>query len=141
MKIYSYQKTSDAYTTYQAQGTEAAPVQELCTIEGVTYFAGPDVLPPQPTQISVAEVTLTDALREQIKAASPHCQLIYRRMEEQIRAKYSADDEMFLTRIGVGQALGAYSMSLGEKQELGDYQLFVEGVRQWGRDQRALLGL
>lgn len=114
---------------------------ELCTLNGITYVSCA-VLPKEiPEQITVVAVVLTDALKEEIKAASPHCQLIYDRMEDQIRERYAADDEMFLTRIGVGQALGSYTMTAGEVQELTDYQTHVESVRQWGREQRAELGL
>lgn len=137
-KIYRYQAASDAYTTYRATGEN---LTELCEIDGLTYLAGPDELPPQPPQISIEPVTLTAELRERIKAASPHCHLIQQRMEERIREKFSAEHEIYLTRIGVGQALGSYQMSAGELQELIDYQAFVEEVRAWGREQRAGLGL
>jgi hypothetical protein len=132
---------SDAYTTYLAQGSESAPITELCTIDGGTYISGPETLPTQPEQIEITETVLDATLREQIKAASPHCQLISQRMQEQIRARYSAEDEVFLTRIACGQALGVYQMSDGEQTELADYQVFVEGVREWGRTERAGLGL
>lgn len=137
-KIYRYQAASDAYTTYRASGENLV---ELCELDGLTYISGPDELPPQPEQIRVEPGGLTAELRERIKAASPHCQLIQRRMEERIRARFSAEHETYLTRIGVGQALGAYQMSAGEVQELTDYQAFVEEVRAWGREQRAGLGL
>lgn len=114
---------------------------ELCDLDGLTYLAGPDELPEQPEQINIEPVTLTAELRERIKAASPHCQLIQQRMEERIRARFSAEHEIYLTRIGVGQALGSYQMSAGEVQELTDYQAFVEEVRAWGREQRAGFGL
>ncbi|NCP97715.1 hypothetical protein GW820_02395 [archaeon] len=141
MQIYSYQKISDDYTTYTAQGSEESPVQELCTIDGTTYFYGPDELPPQPEKITVVPVVLTEELRTAIKAASPMCQLSYRRTKARIRERYSQEDETFLARIGVGQALGVYQMSPGEMQELADYQAFVEEQRAWGREQRELIGL
>jgi phosphate uptake regulator len=137
--IYNYQKISDTYTTYQANLPEGA--QELATIGDVTYVFSPTELPAQPEQLTVVEVTLSDELREAIKAASPHCQLIYDRMEAKIRERYAADDEIFLTRIGVGQALGVYQMTSSEQAELMAYQAIVEGVRQWGRERRAELGL
>lgn len=138
MKIYSYQKVSDAYTTYQAQGDG---VTELCTLDGVTYLSGPDSLPAQPVQITVVPVNMTAMLKDAIKANSPHTRLIATRMEEQIRAKYSLSDEQYFARIGVGVALGAYVFQPGEEDELLAFGAFVEGVRQWGRDQRAGLGL
>jgi hypothetical protein len=62
-------------------------------------------------------------------------------MEEQIRQRYSPDDEIFLARIGVGTALGTYAMPPEEEHELSDYQAYVESVREWGRQQRRELGL
>jgi hypothetical protein len=137
-RIYSYQVVSDDCTTYHASGDG---ITELCTLDGTTYFAGPDVLPPQPEQISIAPVELTDALRERIKAASPHTQLIHQRMEEMIRAQYSLADEQYFARIGVGVALGIYQFQAGEQEQLLAFGTFVENVRVWGRQQRADLGL
>ena len=137
-KIYRYRAASDAYTTYRASGENLV---ELCTLDGLTYISGPDELPAQPEQITVEPVELTAELRDQIKAASPHVQLIQQRMEERIRARFSAEHEIYLTRIGVGQALGSYQMSPGEVAELMEYQAFVEAARAWGREQRAGLGL
>lgn len=138
MKIYRYRPVSDAYTTYRAQGED---IDELCTLDGFTYISGPDALPDQPAQITVEEVTLTDEMREAIKAASPQCQLIYQRMQEKIREKYCSEDEMYLTRIAVGQMSGTYEMEPHEPALIAEYQAFIEGVRAWGRAQRAELGL
>jgi hypothetical protein len=119
---------------------------ELCTLDGTTYVSLPDgvVLPTdQPAQIadSIQPVALDSALREAIKTASPHCQLISERMIEQIRAHYTIDDEMYFARIGVGSAMGLYQPAADELQEMTVFGEFVEAVRQWGRDQRAALGL
>lgn len=119
---------------------------ELATIDGTTYVALPDgaTLPAdQPTEIAgtIATVTLDPVLREQIKAASPHCKLIAQRMVEQIRAAYSIDDEMYFARIGVGAATGMYQPSSDELQAMTVFGEFVESVRQWSRQQRAELGL
>jgi nanoRNase/pAp phosphatase (c-di-AMP/oligoRNAs hydrolase) len=142
MKIYRCQIVSDAYTTYRPQGTEESPVQELCTLpDGYTYFSAADALPPQPPQIAAEEVELTAELRAQIKAESPHTRLIHRRMEAQIRERYSLEDEQYFSRIGVGVALGAYVFQAGELEELLAFGEFVEQVREWGRVQRAELGL
>ncbi len=85
---------------------------------------------------------MDDALREQIKAASPQCRLIAERMQQRIKERYPrTEDELFLARISIGQIMGTYAMSPEEQQEVGEYQAHVESVRQWGRDQRAELGL
>lgn len=80
-------------------------------------------------------------MREKIKAASPHCNLISKRMVEQIRNLYSIDDEMYFARIGVGAATGLYVPTADEMQAMTVFGEFVESVRQWGRDRRAELGL
>ena len=47
----------------------------------------------------------------------------------------------YCARIGVGVALGAYQFQPGESDALLAFGAHVEGVRQWGRAQRAALGL
>ena len=149
--IVSYQKASDAHTTYElrvpdAQGDDGEIYcAELGTIDGLTYVSVPDgvTLPEQLPQIaaSVQLATLTPELREQLKALSPHCALISERMVQKIRAQYSIDDEMFFARIGVGAATGMYTPTPDELAEMQAFGVFVEGVRQWGRAERHKLGL
>lgn len=153
-RIIAYTKAQDAWTTYtlalpdnQADpaGGEDLRCTELCTLDGVTYVAVPDdvTLPEQPAQIAdtVQAIALTPELREQIKIASPHCAFIAERMQAQIRARYSAEDEMYFARIGAGAALGVYQFEAGEKEQLLDYGAHIEAIRQWGRAERANLGL
>ena len=145
--IYAYTKVSTPYTTIQM----ALPYEmdsenqctELCTLEGVTYVSVPDsvTLPDQPAELTITEATITPELRDQIKAASPHCRLITERMEMRILSKYSLSDEQYFARIGVGAALGAYTFAPGEQDELLAFGAWVEACRQWGRDERAKLGL
>ena len=142
--IVSYQKQSDAYTTYTLLAPEGST--ELCTLDGVTYVSVPDdvALPEQPSQIAdsiVNPVTLTTELREAIKSTSLHCQLIHQRMEDKIREKYSLSDEQYFSRIASGVAIGMYAFETGEQDELVAFGTYVEEVRQWGREQRAMLGL
>lgn len=145
--IYAYTKVSTPYTTIQM----ALPYEmdsenqctELCTLEGVTYVSVPDsvTLPDQPAELTITEATITPELRDQIKAASPHVALIAKRMEMRISSKYSLSDEQYFARIGVGAALGAYTFAPGEQDELLAFGAYVEAARQWGRDERAKLGL
>lgn len=152
--IVAYRKATDAWTTYtlalpdnqaDPDGGEDLRCTELCTLDGVTYVAVPEgvTLPEQPAQIAdtLQEVALTPELREQIKTASPHCAFIAERMQAQIRARYSAEDEMYFARIGTGVALSKYAFETGEEAALAEYGAHVEGVRQWGRAERAKLGL
>ena len=116
---------------------------ELCEIDGYTYLYIPDnITPPdQHPDIILEDVSLTDNLRNAIKKSSRACQLIDMRMQEMIRERYTAEDEMYFARIGTGKALGVYEFQNGEESALLDYGNFVESVRQWGRDERARIGL
>ena len=111
----------------------------------VVLFDGATLPTDQPAQIAASIETLPsplpDLLREQIKAASPMVRLIGQRMIDQIRASYTIDDEMYFARIGVGAATGLYTPTQDEMQALTVFGEFVEGMRQWGRDERAKLGL
>lgn len=147
--IYAYRKHSTPHTIIQMvlpdnQGADdSLRCTELCTLDGVTYVSVPDALtlPAQPSEITVEPVVLTDTLKAQIKAASPHVALIYERTEQKIRAVYSISDEAKFARIGVGAALGVYAFGAGEQDELIAFGAYVEAARQWGRDERANLGL
>ena len=110
-------------------------------MDGLTYISIPDgvTLPEQP--VTLEPVVIDDILREQIKAASPHSRLIGQRMIDTIRAAYSIDDEMYFARIGVGATLGMYVPTASEMEEMATFGAFVEGVREWGRSERAKLGL
>jgi phage gp36-like protein len=140
--IIQYQKVTDETTTYRLNAPDGI---ELAEIDGITYVSLPDgaALPEQPEQIaaSVSTVTLTEPLREAIKAASPHCQLISERVIERIRDRYTYDDELYFTRITIGQQMGLYQMTAAEVAEVQEFGAFVEAARQWGRDERAKLGL
>jgi len=135
-KIYKYQKIVDDYTThclvepdYNLLETEDR-ITELCTIDGVTFVSVPDsiILPVQPEQITVEEVELTDELKESIKSASPHVQLINDRVVSKIREVYSLNDEIKMIRLSPSEESTAYN----------DY---VEECRAWGRGEKEKLGL
>lgn len=137
--IYRYKKVSDEYTTYQPIGEG---ITELCTLgDGYTYFSCESLSDSQPEQISIEPVTLTDELKEQIKSISPHVQLIEQRKLDMIRAKYSAEDEMYFARISVGAITGAYTMRPDEPALIAQYQADIEAIRQWGWAEKAKLGL
>ncbi len=142
--IYAYTK----FITREVTRTLNVPdgSTELCILDGVTYVSLPTgaVLPTtQPAEIkaSITTPNITPALNDQIREASPHTQLIAQRVIDQIRAKYSANDELYLARIGIGVSSGLYVPTASELQELKDFGALAESARQWGRDQRALLGI
>lgn len=130
-------------TTLYFNNTEERDGQEIAIIDNWRYVYFPDnvTIPDQPTEIQWTPLTLTDELKEQIKANSRQCQLISQWMQERIRATYPLEDEQYFSRIGVGVALGAYTFQPGEQEALLAFGAFVESVRQWGRAERAKIGL
>ena len=151
--LIAYRKAITRETTIALRlpldATQGQPTaQELATLpDGRTVVMLPDglALPTeQPAEVASTIEYLSPVaadVREQIKAASPHVALIARRMVQMIRDAYSLDDEMYFARIGVGAATGVYTPTSGELQEMTVFGEFVESVRQWGRAERAKLGL
>lgn len=125
---------------FRAGDSEAV---ELAEFDGHAYVHVPDsaTLPEQPTEIDWQEITPDAVLLVRIKAESRPVQLIAQAMVDKIRTQYTIDDEMFFARIGVGAATGLYHPTPGEMQEMATFGDFVESVRQWGRAERAKLGL
>lgn len=147
MPIFKYQRIitdgPDGTTqTFVNAGADPRAV-ELAEVEGWRYVHVPAAanLPDQPQVIQWQEVAVDDALREQIKAASRPCALIYEEMQRRIRAAYPIEVEQYYNRIGTGAALGLYTFQPGEHEALVTYGAYVESVRQWGRAERAKLGL
>lgn len=147
MPIFKYQRVTtpgpNGTTRYFRNSDTEPRALELAEVDDWYYVFVPvdAVLPEQPAEIDWQAVTLTDELKERIKAASRPCHLIADRMQQMIRSVYSLEDEQYFARIGVGAALGAYTFQDGEQEALLEFGQFVEGVRQWGRDQRAEIGL
>jgi len=133
--IIKYRKVIADNTTYQLIEPDYAPgaaqCTELCTIAGETYVSVPAsvTLPPQPKQLTIQTVTLTLALRDQIKAASPHVRLINERVVEKIREKYSLNDEIKMTW---------KDPTLPDVQA---YRTYVATCVAEGQSQKAALGL
>ena len=146
MPIYKYRRVITAGpngTTLYFRNTEANDALELAELAGWHYVFVPDslVMPEQHAEIEWQAVTLTDDLKEQIKLASRPCHLIADRMQQMIRGAYSAEDELYFARISGTAALGMYTFAPGEQEELAAYNGHIESVRQWGRDERAKIGL
>ena len=147
MPLFKYRRTTTPGpngATHYFRNAEAEPrAIELAELEGWHYVHAPDgaALPAQMLEIEWQPVELTDALREQIKATSRPVQLIAEEMQQRIRTAYSLEDEQYFSRIGVGVALGAYQFQPGEREALLAFGAHVEAVRQWGKAQRAELGL
>ena len=151
--MIAYRKLIDSVTTHYLKLPEAQPgqqsAQELATLPDgrtvVAIFDGHTLPSDQPSSIAASIEVLAQPLdaelKEQIKTASPICKLIADRMVQKIRAQYTIDDEMFFARIGVGAALNLYTPTEAERADMAAFGVFVEEVRQWGRAQRAALGL
>ena len=140
------------YTPYTTPGPDGISLRfragesgavELAEFDGHAYVHVPDgaELPEQPAEIAWQPVTPDAVLLARIKAESRPVQLIAQAMIDKIRASYTLEDEQYFSRIGVGVALGAYTFQPGEQEELLAFGEFVESVRQWGRVERAKLGL
>lgn len=129
--ILSYRKSITRDTTKMLNAPDGAT--ELCTIDGVTYVSIPDGAAIDASQheevVGTMEVIELDLeLCERIKAASPHIALIDRRVREKIAESYSFTDEIKLLRTA-------------PSREFDVYNEHVETCRQWGREQKGLLGL
>lgn len=113
---------------YQLNAPEGST--ELCTIDGVTYVSVPDdiAMPDQHALITYAVVVLTSELTEAIKLASTHVQLIDQRVREKIADAYPIHEEIKLLRAAPSTEFDAYNT-------------FAEACRQWGKEQKTLLGL
>ena len=142
-ELYRYQPVMIPGPT----GTDYRPtgegLTELCELDGWRYVAVPDgVTPELPAEITTWEaVAVTPELREALKLASPHTQLIAQRVVDLIRAQYPMDEELYFARIAVGAMQGSYTLLDGEAEALTQYQADVEAAREWGRQERAELGL
>jgi len=136
-KLYSYTKHQDDIRTINLLlpfdlETHTFVGQELCVLGGITYVSMPDtaVLPQQPGEIaaSVKVVTLTEALKADIK---DNCKLFKRindQVVENIRLKYSADDEIKALRLAPSVTTEAW-------------KAYVEECVLAGMEQKAALGL
>lgn len=116
---------------------------EIATVNGITYVAVPDgiVLPDQPPEITLKNTVMTQELKMAIRLNSPHCQFIDERRQMKIRAKYTLDDEQYMTRLALKQSLGMEPMTNDQKLRLREYDAYVEECLNWARDERAALGL
>ena len=145
--IYKYKPTTIGEypnsSTLMMRNNDNNIMQEIATVGDWRYVYVPDgaEIPEQWAEIEWQSVTLTDQLKEEIKTNSRPCHLISDQMQAKIRERYTAEDEMYFARIGTGKALGVYELQEGEEVALLQYGSFVESVRQWGREQRALIGL
>ncbi len=138
--MIAYRKVIDSVTTHTLRMPEAPQGeqsgQELATLADgrtvVVLFGAHTPPENQPAAIAASIEVLTSPLpadlRDAIREASPHVRLIDQRVVEQIRARYSMDDEIKLLRIAPSEETAAWNA-------------YVEDCRAWGRAEKAKLGL
>ncbi len=146
MPIYKYQRITTPGpngTVVTFRAADDSEATEIGALDGWHYVHVPDgeVIPDQPADIQWTAVTMTDDLRAQLRSVSRHDAMIRREIQRRIRAVYSADDEQYFSRIGVGAALGMYAFQPGEQEALLAFGQYIEGIRDWGRQERAKIGL
>lgn len=138
MKLYAYQK-KDGLTPAcltPDEKIEKPTVVELCEIDKKTYVALEEdavaaAKKDAPDLIEVTGATVGASLPgiiETIKKSSVSVKAIRDAVIQKIRERYSVDDEIYFLRTAPSP----------EASEWNDY---VESCRQWGREQKALLGL
>ena len=147
MIIKKYTKVSDEYTTYTAtfaQDEDGQMLgQELCEIDGETYISVDDTepMPDQSEQITIVDVVLTDELRAQIKAASPHCRLIKQRNLEAIESEYSLEDRLQIAAIAGGVSNSLVPPSVEYTKMMEQYRDHVLAANTISAEQYTKLGL
>lgn len=138
--LIAFRRVVDSVTTHTLrlpdalQGQQAA--QELCTLPDgrtvVALFDGFTLPANQPAQINASIEALPSPLpadlRDAIKAASPHVRLINTRVQDTIAQRYTMADEIKLLRTAPSAEMTAYNT-------------YVEECRNWGRAEKAKLGL
>lgn len=153
--IYSYQKCittgpngtvisfNQIYSSEENTQETITFSKELGDIDNISYVFIPDdiSIQDQPEEINLQPVELTPEKREELKTKLRPFQIIADEQQRMIREKYSQKDEMYFARISTSSLLGSYEFRPGEQAELEAFGMFVEYVREWGRQKRAELGL
>lgn len=145
--IFKYRRITtpgpDGTTLYFRNADDEPRAIELGALDDWYYVSVPDgvVLPEQPEEIDWQPVTVDAETRLRLMAVSRPLQLIAQAIVERIRERYPLDEELFLNRIATGVANGLYVYQDGEEDEVIAFGVWAEECRQWGRAQRAALGL
>jgi hypothetical protein len=138
MSIIRYIPVADEFTTYHlltplsgSMDIDAPRVTVLAQLDdGYTYVHVPDglELPEQPEQITLEPVELTDELRETLRKNSVHVQYINDMVRGKIAERYQIHDEVKLLRTQ-------------PSADFDEYHAYVEACRDWGRAEKAKIGL
>jgi hypothetical protein len=133
MPYYKFQKVVANGTTYRFvhPNTEGEQLStELATINGFTYVHVKEgaELPEQHPQTGVVEITPSVEEMEAIKESSHLVRNINNTVQDKIAERYSMADEIKLLRTHPSVEFDAYNA-------------YVEECRQWGREQKANIGV
>jgi len=133
MPMYSYAKkttSGPSGTTLRFRNTNDNDATEVATIDGVSYVHVPDgvKMPEQPEGIDWQPVYPDAEMLKAIRAASPNMRVINAGVVSKIRAVYSVDEEIKLLRTN-------------PSAEFDEWDAFVEECREWGRTEKAKIGL
>jgi hypothetical protein len=137
-KIFRYLKSTDKFTTHTFVEPDYSEneerITELCTIDGLTYISIPDSVKtskqPKNVEETLEEVVLSDEVKDKIKKASPHIQLIYQRVRDKIAEKYSVTDELKALRERDKDVI-----------KFNEYNSYVEECCAWGNAKKVKLGI
>jgi len=97
-ELYSYQKVSDDFTTFEMLTGETQAV-ELGTVDGVTYvwLVDNSDMTVQPKQIIPTIAVLTPEVKATLLKVSPYLKLTQARLLGEVpQVRYSEDDEILL---------------------------------------------
>ena len=100
----------------------------IATLGDELFVWVPEGVEP-PDLPGIAPVEPDEKLAGELRDASPLCRRIARDVVAKIRARFSVDDELGLLRVG------------RESVEFLQYNDHVEACREWGRAERAKIGL
>ena len=146
--IVRYRKHITAYTVIELHQPETEQGEQLTTElatldDGYTYVAVPDgvVLPVQPDEVKVESVSITEALREQIKLASPHVRLINDRVVQKIRKRYTKNDEIKYGMLSVNVIVNNEKLTGREERQRNQYLSYRHDCVAWGRAEKIKLGM
>lgn len=142
-KIVEYKKQATQLNMFELRGVEGT---ELCTLGDTTYFVIPGTVLPTgqavEIQSSIKATALTDQLNDQIRAASPHCKLIARRMREKLaEAGYSEADTEFYLHLSAAGTAGVVTLTTRLQARLVAYLNAFKAAHLWAEARYADLGL
>lgn len=127
-----------------SQNDDGNNIIYLCEIDGWKYVSVPeneniDIPEEITTWQNVEEID--DELKEKIRSKSNYLKMIDDEVQAKIRSLYRLDQELYISRISVGHLMGNYTPTEKELELIEKYQIDIENIRKWSKNQRKNLGL